>query len=283
MFFIQRVIWPVKNLLRRLMPGKSLSFEVNCADHCNLDCWGCDHGSPLAPEGYIDIEGYNRDLKRLSELFHGKMGEIRLCGGEPLLNPAMHRIMDITRQCFPSGKITIITNGILLAKQDEIFWRAVTRTNTAISVTVYPGMEEHFKKIHAVGEAHGALVKAFYLAKKESYFMPFDTTGKQNARLSSYTCFQAYNCATLYNGRIFPCGIAPCSRFFSAHFNIPMALSEKDSIDIHTATAREILSFVTRPIPFCRYCAVGERKWGIPWSKTKHEISEWTTKSETPE
>lgn len=279
MFFKERVIWPLKNLLRRLMPGKSLSFEVNCADHCNLDCWGCDHGSPLAPEGYLDIDGYDRDLKRLSELFHGKAKEIRLCGGEPLLNPRLHEIIDITRRHFPHGKITVITNGILLPKQDKAFWEAVKRTDTTVSVTVYPGMEEHFKKISDLGASHGVVVRAFYRAKKESYCMPFDTSGQQNAKMSSYGCFQAYNCATLYNGRMYPCSIAPTSRFFSAHFNVPLTVSDKDSIDIHTATASEILSFVARPIPFCRYCAVGERKFGIPWSRSKREISEWTTKS----
>lgn len=279
MFFKERVIWPIKNMLRRLMPGKSLSFEVNCADHCNLDCWGCDHGSPLAEEGYLDIDGYARDLKRLSELFHGKMKEIRLCGGEPLLNPRLHEIVDSTRRNFPNGQITIITNGILLDKQDKAFWEAVTRTGTTISVTVYPGMEEHFKKISEIGASYGAVVRPLYRAKKESYFMPFDPSGRQNPKTASYSCFQAYNCTTLYNGRMFPCSIAPTSRFFCSHFKVPMPLTDKDSIDIHTATAQEILSFVTRPIPFCRYCAVGERRFRIPWSRSKHDISEWTTKS----
>lgn len=279
MFFIEQVIWPAKNMMRRLMPGRPLRFEVNCADHCNLDCWGCDHGSPLAREGYLDIDGYARDLERLSGLFRGKAGEIRLCGGEPLLNPRLHQIVDVTRRHFPRGKILVITNGILLARQEAAFWEAITKNNAEISVTVYPGMEENFKKIGEVGASYGASIKAFYQAEKKSYFIPFDVSGRQNARLSSYACFQAYNCATLYNGRIFPCSIAPCSRFFSSHFGIPLTLTEKDSIDIHTATAREILSFVTRPIPFCRYCAVGKRKWGIPWSRSKREISEWTTTS----
>jgi hypothetical protein len=278
MFFNERVLWPVKNMLRRLMPGRSLSFEVNCADHCNLDCWGCDHGSPLAREGYLDIDGYAGDLKRLSGLFHGRMGEIRLCGGEPLLNPRLHEIAEITRSHFPHGDVTIITNGILLARQEKAFWESIVGSNTGISVTVYPGMEENFKKISETGALYGAAVKPLYREKKESYFMPFDTAGKQNARLSSYSCFQAYNCATLSNGRLFPCSIAPTSRFFSEYFNIPLTLSDKDSVDIHTATAREILSFVTRPIPFCRYCAVGKRKWGIPWSRSQKDVSEWTAR-----
>lgn len=279
MFFTEQVVWPLKNLLRRHLPWRSLSFEVHCADHCNLDCWGCDHGSPLAPEGYLDIDGYAGDMERLSELFHGTAGEIRLCGGEPLLNPRLHEIAGIARRNFPRGKITIVTNGILLGRQDGTFWEAVTGSGTTISVTVYPGMEEHFKKISETGASHGATVRPLYRRKKESYFMPFDVSGRRNARMSSWFCFQAYNCASLHNGRMFPCPIAPTSRFFSARFNIPLTLSEQDSIDIHTATAREILSFVTRPIPFCRHCAVGERKFGIPWSRSKQEISEWTTKS----
>lgn len=67
-------------------------FEYHVVDHCNLNCKGCGHCANLfnAPS-FGDIDVYERDLKRLSELFEG-VGLIRLLGGEPLLKETFEGI-----------------------------------------------------------------------------------------------------------------------------------------------------------------------------------------------
>jgi sulfatase maturation enzyme AslB (radical SAM superfamily) len=97
LFFLRRAAG------KRLVVKKLLSFEVNVADHCNLNCRGCEHFSPLAKESYINIDSYTRDCARLSELTGGRIDTIHLMGGEPLLYPRLLEIFSITRQAFPSG------------------------------------------------------------------------------------------------------------------------------------------------------------------------------------
>jgi molybdenum cofactor biosynthesis enzyme MoaA len=52
-----------------------------------------------------------------------KVGWILLMGGEPLLHPELERFFPAARTAFPSAKIKIVTNGILLSKKEDSFWR----------------------------------------------------------------------------------------------------------------------------------------------------------------
>lgn len=44
--------------------------ETLLTDHCDLNCKGCYHYSPIAELYYADVRLYERDLRRLSQLFN---------------------------------------------------------------------------------------------------------------------------------------------------------------------------------------------------------------------
>jgi len=67
--------------MNRLLPRAMLKFEVHITEHCNLNCRGCFHCSPLAGPEFLDINEWKRDCKRLSELFCKEMDNIILLGG----------------------------------------------------------------------------------------------------------------------------------------------------------------------------------------------------------
>ena len=46
-------------------------IDIHLVDHCNLNCRGCTHFSPLAQEFYLDLDSYECDLTRLSKLTRG--------------------------------------------------------------------------------------------------------------------------------------------------------------------------------------------------------------------
>lgn len=81
---IQRIIHRRSDRLETCMihclSRANLSFEIALAEHCNLNCAGCDHFSPLAKPEYADLESMTRDFARLSKLFHGCAEEIHLLG-----------------------------------------------------------------------------------------------------------------------------------------------------------------------------------------------------------
>jgi hypothetical protein len=39
---------------------------------------------------------------------------------------------------------------------------------------------------------------------------------------------------------------------------------------------REIINFLYKPFPCCRYCKTKEMQFGEKWGITKKEITEWT-------
>ena len=74
---------------------KRFNFEVHLIDSCNLNCKGCVHFAPLAkPSSFYPLEEFEKEIKRLSELFGGRFGWIHIMGGEPLLNPNINDYLD---------------------------------------------------------------------------------------------------------------------------------------------------------------------------------------------
>ena len=60
------------NFLRKLTPQANLEFvEIHLVEHCNLNCFGCNHFSQLANEGYTDINEYDKDMKQLAKITGG--------------------------------------------------------------------------------------------------------------------------------------------------------------------------------------------------------------------
>jgi MoaA/NifB/PqqE/SkfB family radical SAM enzyme len=73
-------------LQKRKPPLKLLHLEIHLAEHCNFGCASCNHFSPLAQKSFPDISEFERDVRRMGELFGGRARYISLLGGEPLLN-----------------------------------------------------------------------------------------------------------------------------------------------------------------------------------------------------
>ena len=86
----------------------------------------------------LEVHSFERDIKRLSELSNGEVNIIHLMGGEPLLNPNIKRFFEIARKYFDKTEIKLITNGILLLKQDNSFWQSMKDNKITLAPTKYP-------------------------------------------------------------------------------------------------------------------------------------------------
>ncbi|MBE6095229.1 MAG: radical SAM protein [Schwartzia succinivorans] len=263
---------------RRVGKRETLRFEININKHCNLNCKGCDHFAPLSTEDCMDLSVYERDMKRMAELFHGEAWQIHLLGGEPLLNPNLMSYARIARECFPHAEIWIDTNGTLLQRMPEEFWDACKKYRLGIMPTKYP-VAVDYDELQRMTEAHG--VPYQYLGSSESgrtlWHFPLDLTGGQDMRDSFLNCRNANQCLTLENGRLYTCSIAPNIKAFNEYFNQHLDLTEDDGIDIHCAqSGDEVLAAMARPMPFCRYCDVKHRTYDHPWEVSRQDIREWT-------
>lgn len=271
------------DILARITPKPYLTnFTVDICDHCNLNCRGCSHFSPLAEPNFYDLNEYEKDMSRLSELTGGgNVDRIGIMGGEPLLNPDVLKYLAIARKYFPYTMIRLVTNGILLPVQTDNFWQTLSQLNIVIEYTEY-NLNLDFAKIDSQIQKFNVPVHVYRGQQNKNniiktlWKMPLDLTGNQDSIKNFMDCFLANECIALKHGRLYTCAIAPSIETFNKYFNKNIQLTEYDGIDIYKATnIKEILEFLAKPIPFCKYCKVKGRTQGNPYGISKREIEEW--------
>ncbi len=260
----------------QFIPRKNLRFEVHLTDHCNLDCFGCFHFSPLAPEWFLSLDSYRQDCQRLSELSDGIIDKIFLMGGEPLLHPEISSICKITRDAFPVGNINILTNALLINKMDVPFWEALRVNNVGVVITCYP-VNLDYNGINIIAKRLGICIEYRGNANdKTQTKIPLDLNGEQNVEDTFYRCHRPNKCIQLRDGKLWTCVIPPYIKYFNIYFGKNLEVSEDDYIDIYKVNSiEEIYKFLVKPIPFCRYCKNKEIESGIKWRKSKKDIFEW--------
>lgn len=268
-----------KEYNQRLTPLKRLRFETAIVRHCNLKCKGCDHFSPVAEKRFMSTDVYEKDMKRLSELFNHDAEYITLLGGEPLLHPDIVKFIVISRMYFPDTMLQIATNGLLLRTMSEDFWEACRKYKVEIMVTKYP-INLDYLELGKFVEAKKTKYK--YLGSSEAgrslWHFPLDLNGKQKPMDSFTKCRNANSCHTLDNGRMYTCSIAPNIDDFNKYFDKNIQLMDADGVDIHAEgmTGEYILKRLAAPMPFCRYCDVDHRTYDHDWERSSLNIKEWT-------
>lgn len=265
-------------------------FEIHLTDHCNLNCYSCNHFSPLAKKTFLDIEEFKKDFKRMSELTAGHVDIISLMGGEPLLHPQINEFIQSARNYFPNSNIQVVTNAILLNNMDNNFWEVCSKNKIWLSCTEYPikinwdEIREKAKKfnvtIYFLSNNGANEIQTYTPCNKDnktSWYYPLDIEGKQNIEENFLNCKEANSCIHLRHGKLYTCCVAPNICHFNEHFNKNIPLNENDGIDIHKAkNLREVLDFLAKPINFCKYCNVKKRKLDLPWQRSQKSIKEYT-------
>ena len=272
-FFIVRFYHKINKIIPS---GKELGFEIHIAEHCNLNCKCCSHFSPLAKDGFLSLQDFEKQIKRISQLTK-KLRYVLLVGGEPLLHPQVCGFIEIVRKYFPDTPIELTTNGILLPKMPDSFWQTVKKHNCHIRVSGYP-IDIHFEKIRKEIDSGIKITYDYNPILHNDGFskIPLDLDGKQNIRKNFFNCSYANSCFTLRDGRLYTCSIAAHIRFFNQYFQKNLLATEQDSINIYEVkNIKEILTFLRKPIPFCRYCKINNIQYKIPWGVSKKDISEW--------
>jgi hypothetical protein len=263
---------------RRLTTKHKLEkLDVEIAHHCNLNCARCSAFSPLVKEtSYADIGVFRADMCRLSQLLQGNLGALHIMGGEPLLNPHINEFSKCAREHFPESNIKILTNGLLLTSMPEAFWHTCQENRIMISVTKYP-IRLDFDGIKRTAVEHGLEFEFYGMAvEKTSCNLAFDCSGRQEPHYSFANCHMANTCPMLKNGKVSTCTPILNAEFFNSYFNKELHVCPDDYIDIYEAqSGREILEFISKPVPFCRYCDVRRRNHNNPWYISKGEIGEY--------
>ena len=261
-------------------PIRRAKFQVHLVEHCNLNCCGCFHCSPLAEKEFLDTEVFRTDLERMAELYHGELDELQLLGGEPLLHPQIEDFFRIARTCFPVGNILLVTNGLKMMSMPESFWNTMRECDITIAATEYP-IALDYRAIEQNAKDFGVRYMGFPIIADEHgnkllEHYHFDPSGKHSARENFFRCYRANNCIFLRKGRLYSCVLGANLCHLQKYFHLDMPL-EEDGIDIYEAkNAEELAAHLLQPMSACGFCALRDEREMQPFRQTERKLEEWT-------
>ena len=249
-----------------------LYLETHVADTCNLKCRGCMHFSNIAIHpNYPDLQEFERDFSRLSELF-SNIFIIRLMGGEPLLNPKLHDYIKIARQYFPAAELRIVTNGLLIPKQPDDLWEVMRKCHAAMDISPYPPtmekIEELIAKLDKEGIPYGTIAEELQNFRKSLTLSP-----NHNLEKAVRLCGSAH-CRFLRNGKIAKCPLPLLIEDFNHEYGC--TIESKDIYDIYAEQSGAALKEkLEQYADMCRYCP--DEAVFIPWQRTRHDarMEDW--------
>ncbi len=253
-------------------------LEIHLADHCNLNCRSCDHYSPLSKKSFPNFNKMEQDLKHLSKILNGKIDNILLLGGEPLLNSDIEKYIVMIRNLFKKSSLKIVTNGTLLLKQKDEFYNCCRDNDILIEITKYPINFDYSKAVEFLKSKNvkHSFVGTTEIKNKTTHKLSLDESGKQDPKYSFDNCFHSTKCYQYYNGKLFMC---PCCAYIhnvNNYFNKKFELCEKDYLEVSKIkNFQQILDYLSSPIPFCRYCDVDRRSFKSQWSLSLKKEDEW--------
>jgi organic radical activating enzyme len=268
-----KIIVPkAESILEALKIKPALSYlEFHVVDHCNMNCKGCDHLSPIADKWFADPNDYARDLRQLRKLFSG-IRRICLLGGEPLLHPKIVRFLFITRSCFPKADLQIMTNGILLDSMPDSFWNACKETSTEIIFDVYPPLYQKEKCLVNLARAKGVRMHP----RRVSSFQAFiNLKGDSDPNVAFQKCdFRFIH--QLKEGKLFTCVVPMVVQYFNKRFGTHLPSAGWVDIYAPNLTGWVAKKMLDRGFSTCRYCMTGSDHYrSFQWSTSKLLMSEW--------
>lgn len=234
----------------------SHKIEYNLADHCNLSCHECSHLSPYVRKQFPSLEGFQRDVLRLAEVY--RVQRFRFVGGEPLLNRDLVRFVRAVRESGIAHDIEIVTNGVLLERIDDEILKHVN----AIAVSVYPSAGDLTSLLRSTRERcnqRGVRLRVEHIGQFRRMQVPVPTD-KLLAEQIFNSCLIAHtwSCQTFYEGFFYLCSRPIYTDSYLLKRGIPPGhFRQIDGVALHEpdllSRLRTYLQSVT-PLAACKHC-----------------------------
>jgi hypothetical protein len=161
--------------------------------------------------------------------------------------------------------------------QSSEFYDCCRKNDIIIGITKYP-INLNFSKIEKMLNEFGVKMYYFFDNGIDKTFrrIPLDMNGMQDNRYNFKHCGLSNACNCLEDGKIYPCAKIAYIKYFNKYFNKNLLITENDYIDIYKVNnITEILDYLCRPMPFCRYCHAKKAVFGQEYAISKKDISEW--------
>lgn len=264
----------------------SETCELNVVHHCNLSCRGCSHLSPVSKKHYMNPAKALEDLSILAKYYRAE--HVRLLGGEPLLHRNLLDVVDAARRSGISNRVHISTNGVLLWKMTDDFWRAVDE----VHVSMYPSQEmttDQLEWCQHKAQLHNVDLKLLYFDRFRESYSELGTYDELLVQRIYNTCMIAHqwHCYNVQGGYFYKC---PQSLFIPKVLDDALRPPTVDGIKIVDSPTfgRDLLAYLesSRPLSSCYYCLgsvgrlfpseqVSRRTWRELQQHATEELVDW--------
>lgn len=240
-------------------------LDWNIAESCNLSCVSCSHAAPVATPHFLSINQIERDLLSLKPVV--AFQSCQLVGGEPLLHKDIVEIMRLMKRIRIDTSTVVITNGTLLPRMTEEFWKELEY----LSISVYSVLNPDCLALAKEKQ------KQYGFGLGERVFHEFHRQFRKEPNDGSHfhTCHWRRDCWTAHDGYFYLC---PQSAFFPKRFM--GAEATVDGLPLTDLTEVRLLKFMERsePLSTCRVCMANEMK-PHPWRESSRK--EWLEQSKS--
>lgn len=246
-----------------------LELGVSIVEHCNLNCKGCCTLSPLTKSGFCDVAQTEKDLSELSKKM--RLASVRFIGGEPLLHPNIAELLWVAKKACPKSRIAITTNGSLLQRMSDDFWEACRRNKAVLTLSVYPPFRENLFEYLELARSKGVcIVHLDVISNWDSMRRSFREGGGDVNII--YRMCRYKKCYQLWHSKLYLC-VGCFFQHYNRYFNKNYPTIK--GYDIYKYSGKELVQFMKRPDPACRYCTWVMKKETSQWGYSKREKSEW--------
>ena len=267
---LRKKMFPIMNFYRPHLD----TLEIQVCSHCNLNCKGCASVSPLAEEAFVDVCQLEKDVKELAKKL--TIRAISIDGGEALLYPKIDKILYVVRNAFSKTQLVLLSNGLLIFKMPDSFWRALKECDVWFSVTIYPPFKNKAPEMFQYVRTKG--VKVY---KDDGYHDGYDMN--KDWRKCLYSPNKTYGtaeeqykkcdmkvCVLLYESHLYHCPMFYW-KYYNRYFHEEHELIKGCNIYQHSGW--ELMKAMTSPMPQCAHCKLPWEK--DTWDYSKREKSEW--------
>lgn len=255
---------------------EGVTVEIHIVDHCNLNCAGCNHFSPLAEPWFISVEEFKNSITLLKQNIP-TVKELLLLGGEPTLHPQLLDLCKIAREILPKERIRILSNGVntsILKKSLNEF----AKIDICIDFCSYPWNTDYETITKMIDEYNQTSYMSYFNTRHISRQTLVDTSGQQNKKKNFYYCsYHSLPCLTLKNNKIFICPFTAHREHYEKKAGIILPLIEgEDYLNLADIKGNlDILQdFCFTPKNSCHYCNQTADEW--IWHLSHEDITEYT-------
>ena len=246
-------------------------LEIPIVKHCNLNCKYCSHLANVEKPYFMSLERFEKDLRRMAELF-SDVTELRLLGGEPLLHPEIGACRKIARKIFPCTLLKVVTNGVLIPAMKGDVMEEISSCDVCFDISLYPPTQKIEPLIRRKLYDYGV---RFYLSDLIESFGRRLLAEPLSDPLKAWEDCRTKNCFVLFEGKISYCYAPQVAAMAEKKFGHPFDMG-KSLADIYDGelTGESLLAFLRRPHECCAYCGVPET---CAWSLSDREpkLSDW--------